>query len=245
MNKLQKNAFLYGALISLGVHVLLYFLYYIPNFVFANNVVFYISYFSSIFIDSTLPLVTAALLFACFVKGGRIPFGHAAIIALPRIIYFLPYSYLESFYAGSGTTESILLALFSTLLYTALFYLEILLSYFVMTFLLGKIAASKKKPIGYVDTALCEKNPFDFSSPAVIAFFAAASVRFVYNLATEIYDTVVFLIDYGSTFNIGEAIYMVGSYLFILLTLLLSHFITFKVKRFVYLRTKDTDPCEK
>lgn len=239
MNKTKKKTLLYGLLISAGVHILLYFLYYVPNYVYANNVFFYITYFSSLFIESTLPLASATLLFACFSTRGRIPFGASAIIALPRILYFLPYSYLESFYAGNDTPSALLLALFSTVLYTLFFYGEIILTYFVISFIIGKLSSSKRKPDFNLRVALLEKNPFDFSSPTVIAFFAAASVRFVYNLITEIYDTVVFLVNFSATFSIGEIIYMVGSYLFILATLLLSHLIAFKIKRGVYLYTKE------
>jgi len=86
------------------------------------------------------------------------------------------------------------------------------------------------KNADYLCESIADDKPFDFTSPIAVAFFGAAGVRFVYNFVIEVINTVDFFINYIHSFKFEEIIYMVISYVFILVTLLLTHLIAFKFK---------------
>ncbi|MBR2432479.1 MAG: hypothetical protein IKB23_06130, partial [Clostridia bacterium] len=73
---------------------------------------------------------------------------------------------------------------------------------------------------------LKEHRPADFGSPVTVGIFSASAAMFVYNIISEIVDTVSYIRDVDGFYETGEIIYIVFRYFFILLLLLASHFIT-------------------
>ena len=140
----------------------------------------------------------------------------SAILSLSRLFYMLPYSYLYFEYNGYDTLESITLALAAGA-FDFILTLAITLSLsFVAAFVLSRSAdADAKDSFGL----------FDFSRGPVRSAFVMALIIFIYNLIREIIVTVDYLIEYAGTYRVGEIVYMVFTYLFMLVSLVLMHIV--------------------
>ena len=136
----------------------------------------------------------------------------AAFLSLSRLFYMLPYSYLYFENNGYDTLESVTLALAECALDFILTLVIILLLSLVAEFLLSR-SADANDNFGL----------FDFSRGPVRAAFVMALIIFIYDLIREIIVTVDYLIEYAGTYRFGEIIYMVFTYLFMLLSLILVH----------------------
>ena len=148
-------------------------------------------------------------------------------LSMTRFFYLLPYDFLYFEYNGYDTGESITLALVQSILEVALTFGIILLISFVAHSITSRIAHSgKQQPVA----ELTKRAPFDFSDRYAVAVFSMAAMVFIYNLITEIIDTVIYLVDYAGTYRTGEIIYIVFCYVFILISLLVAHSVGFLTK---------------
>ena len=166
---------------------------------------------------SVFPVTAAAA-----IAKDRLDFKRATLRALlisaMRFLSSAIYSYMFLIFATNlRTAEAISVAPILAIPLVLVYFLLTLACYGLirLTFLIKKSDFSTSEdhfPLSATDF----KNPVSFG----IMLFPLAI--FVFELTFEIIGTVGFFIEYGSSFRIGEIIFMVISYLFILLKLVIS-----------------------
>ena len=142
----------------------------------------------------------------------------AVLISLMRTLASLLYSYMFIIYATTlRTGEAIMLSPLMAILLMLAYFLLTLACYGLIR--LGFVirgasygAANEHFPISVTDL----KNPVSLG----IAFFPLAI--FTFELVSEVIGTVRFFLEYGSSIRTVEIIYLVFSYLFILIKLVIS-----------------------
>ena len=230
--KNYSKVLLSSILILSVAQILVFLIYYISNYLFSNIALFYISQYLNLFFTTVMPvLISVNLLFSYLKKSKGRVFRDAAFYALTTLFYYLPYYYLDMFLGGLSTPAAITLALLISLLIALLFYFV----YVVLTFII--IGIYNKKTKGMYGKSLIkslgEREAFDFSEPLALGIFVATVPGFIYNVISELINTVHFLINFAGTFKFGEILYIMFTYLFIIAMLLIVPKIAFSVKRII------------
>ncbi len=223
--KLKKSSYATIFLISLFS----FLIFYIPNnFFFDIDALIYISYFIRQFIDSFIPVFSAAVLFLSDtekpVYKSILP---ALKLALPRLVYVIPYYYLYYMAEGFDSFESIAFLSIHAVFLLIVFTLEIWLYSLLARFALKRRARVHGYEIDFEE----ERSVFDLASPLSFALFTLPLARFVYDLIQEIYSAVSYLVEYAGSYRPGEIVFMLGKFVFVLLSLLLSHLLVHFFKR--------------
>ena len=169
---------------------------------------------------SVFPVTAAAVLVkdALNFKAATL---RALIISLTRFLPSFLYSYMFLIFGTNMRTAE-------ALMLSPLFAICALLLYFVLVLAcygLIRLAFSIKR-IGYINSSDC--FPFsvtDFKNPVSLGIILFPLVIFAFEFISEIIGTVSFLIEYGASVRPGERIFMVISYLFILLKLVISAYL--------------------
>ena len=228
----KKNAFLILIGILSITNIICFVLYYVSSFLTSSTVLIYAYVYFSEIAMIHLPLICAAFTLTVYAKQG---INKALLYAIPcslcAFFYTFPYRAFEFAYEGYEITATLLLALLETLLTVIVNYIEITVLLLLIIFVTKIIAKSKGIPNFNFNTALSEKETFDFDKPLTAGIFSAACAVFVYSLIIEIIDTVSFLINYSGTYRTGEILYILFRYVFILGMLIISHILTHYAKR--------------
>ena len=228
----KKNAFLILIGILSITNIICFVLYYVSSFLASSAVLLYVYVYFSEIAMIHLPLICAAFTLTVYAKQG---INKALLYAIPcslcAFFYTFPYRAFEFAYEGYEITATLLLALLETLLTVIVNYIEITVLLLLIIFVTKIIAKSKGIPNFNFNAALSEKETFDFDKPLTAGIFSAACAVFVYSLIIEIIDTVSFLINYSGTYRIGEILYILFRYVFILGMLIISHALTHYAKR--------------
>jgi len=228
----KKNAFLILIGILSLTNIMCFVLYYVSSFLTSSKVLIYVYVYFSEIAMTLLPLISAAFTLTVYAKRG---INKALICAIPcslcTILYTFPYRAFEFAYEGYEITATLLLALFEAVVAITVNCIEIIVLLLLIIFVTKIIAKSKAIPNFVFNAALCEKDPFDFDKPLTSGIFSAACAVFVYSLITEIIDTISFLVNYSGTYRIGEILYILFRYVFILGMLIISHTLTHYAKR--------------
>lgn len=231
MTKKNKFTLIFLAIAS-GANILRFLLYYISTYVTENAAMVYISSYFSEITYILLPLVTAALIIIPYAKHG---IGRALLCAIPfsltEILYLFPYRAFELAYSGYEITETLLFSFVITLITAILNYIKTALLLFIIIFLTRIFAKSQGSKKYSLESALADKDPFDFSKPLTRGIFGASLTVFAFTTVSEIIDTVSFLLNYSGTYRAGEVIYMLFRYIFILAMLIISHAAAHYAKR--------------
>jgi len=217
-----------ASLIFFLLNFINFLVFYIFEYLLESDALGYISSYFSTFVGSLFPIL--AVSFSIFTYTSR-SFGRAAskmiIFVLYRLIYLLLYYYIFYIEAGYDTTDSIILSLLHSFIILLLTYGECIILLWVCVFITKKV--SRGASDAFI-SGLSASSPFDLSVPLTLGIFAAAAVRFVTNLTVEIVNTVIFIIDFSGSIRLGEVFYIVFSFIFVLLILLASQFISVKLK---------------
>lgn len=231
MNVKNKFTLILLAIAS-GANILRFLLYYISTYVTESAAMVYISSYFSEITYMLLPLVTVALIITPYAKCGV---GKALLCAIPfsltEILYLFPYRAFELAYSGYEITETILFSVFITLITVILNYIKAALLLFIIIFLTRIFAKLQRVKKYSLESALTDKDPFDFSKPLTKGIFGASLTVFAFAVISEIIDTVSFLYNYSGTYRTTEIIYMLFRYVFILGMLIISHVTAHYVKR--------------
>ena len=220
----------YLALVSLAAFII----YYLPLIYDLGTAFIYISYFSVEFINSAIPLTSAAVLVlatanlcakSCFLKA--LPF------TLIRLPYLIPYYYCKFVVDYYDSVEAIFLAIFYSILLIILFYFEIILYSFVIRRVLKKKSESCSlyAPI------------FDVDAPVTYAVAICAFIRFAMNIAKEIYNAVIYFIDFSGTYKLSEILYIILCFILVLVFAILSHALACFVKNKLYNKETQENIC--
>ena len=249
MNKFKRIFLIFCSVFS-AVNLLVFLLFFIPNYVLeeSTEIIEYSRIFITKFAEFAIPVVSATLLFGLLIeRGTKSAVKGALVLALPRIIYLLPYYYLYHIAFGYDSIESILLSALVTVFGVAITFATILLLLLLARFLASKACmkpiAEKLPPkmqkdmtmetrtqlkkeaeksmstLGIPDTAL------DFSHPITLGIFSASFAGFCLNFLVEFFDTVTYLLDYAGYYRIEEIIYIVVCYLFLLAEFFVTNWI--------------------
>lgn len=213
-----------------GVNLAAFLIYYIPTYVIASESVEYLRYFINEAIDFALPVVTAALLIMAFAECGFrfIPLAFATAIA--RLVYIFPATYLE--FVGAQnllSSDALLVSIPISLGLAIVELLVVILLVFTTYMIIDRLAMRRGR--AFPDAVADSRSAFDFSSEFTVGIFSAGAIIFAVKLTLEIIDTVKFLTSYAETYQIGEIIYIVISFIMILAQLLVTQAAVFKIKK--------------
>ena len=253
MNK-TKRLYLISALSFCAVNFASFLIFFIPNYVIEADIGWfeYVRLFFNKFVEFALPPIAACLLMSAYFDGGiKKSLIYAIYLALPRIIYLLPYYYLYHIAYGYDSIESICLSGLVTVFGVALMWAHIavlfLLTRMVAIRTIAKSLANDLPPAVQKSIPIDIKKmlnkqakkslgeeinftgAFDFAAPMTLGIFAAVFGEFTVNLMREISDTVIYLVNYAGYYRIDEIIYITGSFVFLIIELLLVHIISYRV----------------
>lgn len=240
---LLRNEKFFGRLCAIltGANFALLMLYYIPYYIveaenLTEGLVYFFTYAEEIF-GWVLITVTASV---ALVYGLTWSFKKniltILLLSLTRLMYTLPYYYLLALDFGFDSLEGLGISLAVSVIDITVFALHI----FVLVFIGGFAAAAfkakslkRRELLAVKDTlsyGLLPTAPFALSEPVTVGVFALCFIEFTYKLALEIYNAVSYIIDYAENYRNSEIIYMVFRFIFVLLMLLLTHYISCKIK---------------
>lgn len=216
-------------------------LYYVPYYIvetqnLTEGLVYFFTYAEEIF-GWVINTAAAAVIFIyTLTRGIKSTVISISLLSLTRLIYALPYYYLIALDFGFDSLEGLCISL----LVSALDVIVSGLHIFVLVFIGGFAAAAfkakslKRRELTAVKDTLADgllpTAPFALSEPATVGVFALCFIEFTYKLALEIYNAVTYIIDYTENYRSAEIIYMVFRFIFVLLMLLLTHYISCKIK---------------
>lgn len=236
MTKAKNRAELKLSLLLIFTYIFSFSLYCISNFLFPNEFLAYTLYFIKNAISSMFPIIALVLILPAYserkVKGALIS---AIKFSLIPILYSFPAYAFEYAYAGYTIDFVLLLSLGSTILSSITVYAELLLLLLLFVFVFKNCEKKKGASDLNIKNALAEENSaFNFSSSATLGFLSSAGAIFIYNIAREIYDTVIFLINYEGTYSTNEIVYIMYRYIYILLIFVISHYSACYAKNSVF-----------
>ena len=223
----EKGAFIIkaSARITIAISIFSFLVFYIPeSFRYSiDEWILYLSYFIRSFISSFLPALAAAAVFYTSKHTSYIKRILPSLsLAFPRLFYLLPYNYLRYMAEAYDSLESLTLMLIRSTVEILIYAVEI----YVYALVADLLFRTRGKGENLFDV-----HPiFDFSKTANYAVFMIAFSRFAVDFITEVIDVISYIIEYGETYRIGEIYFMIGSFLFILLTLILSYTLVIFIK---------------
>lgn len=210
-----------------------YLIFHASYILYPSVVTDYINHFLGGFIWFILPIVMAVAVF----RLNRSPLrslGFSLAFASTGCIYLLPYFYLKYVLGIFDSLEALFLSNLSSIIFILILAVKVYFYYLIMKLVMYR--ENKKNKEGSLPL-----DALDFGNPTVLAILCASAVRFLLYLGKEIYDTVVFFIDYGKTLRTGEIVYMVMTYVYLIISFLFLHFIACKIyARTVLKRPKRT-----
>jgi hypothetical protein len=142
----------------------------------------------------------------------------ALLISAMRLLTSFIYSYMFLIFATTmRTAEALIFSPVLCIPLVLIYFILILLSYGLIRlgFVMRKIDFTRSK--GYFPFSAT-----DLKNPITLGVILFPLLIFAFEFISEIVGTVSFFISYGSSIRIGEIIFMVLSYLFILLKLVVS-----------------------
>lgn len=217
----SKNLYLRTFLIFLGINILSYATVHLCYLFVMEDFGVYLeilrTYLGKVVELITLPLLSVVVMVGYTHFGMISALKGAAIISACKVGYTLPYFYMYAVGLGFDSSEAILIAIaVSILVYLFTFLLLfIILSIFKHTacriFENGPIPLSK-----HLCTALRSEGGIDLERPVCRLLLPSVLISCGLSLATEIYDTVTFFIDYYGSFTASEILLICFNYLLII-----------------------------
>ena len=188
--------------------------YYIINLLFwESDAAVYTAYFVGRFFEFAIPIFAAALMLTR-IQSTKKTILTALIFSLPRIVYLIPYYYLDYVYDIYDSKEAIVLSLATSAVVILVIALKTLLLHAIMRLFISRRGLTEPDfPI----------RPLDLDAPVTFGILTATLLVFIVELGLEIYDTVVFFIEAGTRYRTGEILSIVGSYVFLIAAFLLAH----------------------
>ena len=234
----EKRATILTVAVLSATYILAFLLRLLSVYIAEYAFVSYLSFYFYEIASSVLPLIASVSLFITYTERGmnksllRILF-----FVLTGLLYCAPTYAVDYAISGETVGYTVLITALKSLFSLVLDYLKYTVIFLVILFITRKIATAKKYNGYSVEKALLNDSPFDFSEPLNVAFFAGCLVIFVYNLVTEIIDTVNFIAEYSGIYQAGEIIYIIFRYIYILALLFLTQILIFLYKKIADFKT--------
>ena len=216
----------------LGLNLISFLLSYTSSYLVSSTLFSYISEYFTTVCESMLPLFSAVAMLCIYTVTGsyKKPLINAIFFSLSWLIT----TYLEYVVTFANAGYEIISALIFSVLWAVLIcaamYAEISLLFFIIVFA-ARIFATRRYGTSGTAEYILHDEAFDFSNPVAVGIFGSASLLFLYNLGMEIANTVSYISECAGVYLIGEILYLVFRYVFILALLLVSHLLSFKVKK--------------
>lgn len=187
-----------------------------------------ISTIFSTLIDFMLPVVFAGVILVRSTEkrmGGLIL--TTLCLSLPRMAYYAPYFYMDLFSRGLIVDEAVTLALIFALFASLGFGVFVLILYAISRHAYKKRCKRyKKKLTPSLADMLKDGGVFDYSYDLVAILAPAAIFAFIINL--PIYETVMFFVNYGSSFVFAEILSISLEVVFLLGVFVFTQFVNAK-----------------
>ena len=246
------------AFILSAAYLVLFLSYYIAFLIYETDspAVAYVIYALELSLRFITPVVVAAYLlpYTSKIRFYR-AIMHALPLALPSLIYNIPYYYLYVSAYGNDWADALIIAIPVCLLEMLLFVLLVALFLFVARLFalapLKKAITSALPPVKretltraeeekIKDTAnlalgetMAKRGVFDLSIPYVKGIFAAAFVQFIIYIILEVYEIIRHLAAYGS-FRTDELTYVIVKLVGIFTVLFITHAISYLLVRWLH-----------
>ena len=198
---------------------------YAPTLIGAGGTILeHIGIFLSEFINSGVPVVSAAILTAIS-YGSR--FSKKILLALPfalaKIGYLLPYGFMIF-----SAQYEVYFATVISVIYSLVFMLLALIEIIVYTSIICAFINRGFKNQKIAPTS--RASALNLDAPVTIGVMVSALSRFAVNFILELIDTVNYFVEYAGTYTLGEIIYIIFSYVMLLIFAMATHFIACAVK---------------
>ena len=184
--------------------------------------------------DFLLPAIIASVTLLLYARcEGKKWLICAPILSLSVAIYAFPYEYIE-FVIGYGFSTG------EALIYSAIAALISVLALTLHSLLLFLVAYAyfKFDKNGNVRERLCNRMVYtdrlNLKAGPGYLIFLMCLCEMIYRLSAEIYDTVVFFLEYGLRINLEEAITIVLTYVLIIGLFALSTFLCDAILRYKF-----------
>ena len=222
MTAISKSNFKRCALYLVALSFISFLIFYLPNIYFGDyDTALYISYFAKELINFALPVIAAvAITLAALDNTKKRALVYALCFAAVPVPYTLPYYYYEFVTDYYNSIEAIILALLMSVLVALAFTAEVFIYHLIMKATIKKGGA----------TTDIRRAPHDLDAPATLGVFFAVLLKYVYETAFELYDVICYFIDYSGSYRIGEIIYIVVTFVLMILFAVATHFVACTVK---------------
>ncbi len=244
---------LYGisAAILCCANLVLYLIFHIPIYVLevSSEAWDYFRYLFTAAVEFLMPPLAAALIFFGAVRdGAHTVFSRAAVLALPRAIYLLPYYYLYETAYGYSWSESLFLTFAISGLGIIITWLHITVLFAVAYLTARRIVVKRLfselppinkdkknkelmrslngKAVTELPHRLGDRGILDLSLPIVAGIFSICFLEFIISAVTELSDVISHLAEYGN-FLVGEFVYIMAKFLLIFILLFIAHAICY------------------
>ena len=235
--KILKKGFLSRfVLIFAGLSLFEYALFHVQYLLSAETVsvlISYIRYYYSLAWDFLMPAISALIMLIVYSGiGKRDAILGGAYLALTRLAFFILYYYMFYISQGFDSIESVSLSLLTSIAFSLLSYLEILLCFGVGMLVMSR--AAKKRGVNteeYMLPAMMREDILDvgIDSTRMTAFMSLTV--FIVRLVPLIINTVSFLIENGTHYTGTDIREILIDYLMLLILLILTHIILSKSKK--------------
>ena len=228
----NENLYTKASLLLLLGYFATFMVFYLSNVLFSGSAALaYVWIFLQRATYLLMPLLSALLI---LIADAYLGMGAALLrlipIALVKAVYTLPYYYLLLVYDPLyDSIDALFFALVQTVLECVILYVLVLLLFLAMRFILN-ISTKTGAPKAEV---IAEKTVLDFKNPVSFTFMISALLSFLYHLIAEIIDTVSIIKTYQARLLGKEIIYMVFSYAFDVLLLVVYYFALVCVKNLI------------
>ncbi len=204
-----------------------FLLYYIATFIYPTDTLTYIWLFAERATYLLFPAISAVLTLIVFTYCGGYRGAIAAIpLSLTRLIYLIPYYYLDIIQEGYDSIESLGYGSLLSLGEVIILYGFIMLITALIRFIIKKHGTEPAE-------ALAKRTVLDFADPVSLSFMIISLLSCTYLTVKEVIDTVYFISEYGARFTQSEIVYMVISYVADILIPLGYYFILSFIKNCV------------
>ena len=205
--------------------------FYLANVIYTDKAFFaYLWYLVQKATFLLLPLISALLvLIADTYLGMRSALVRLIPLSLAKLIYSLPYCYLDFVYDIYDSTEAILLAIACAVFEAIALYAFTLLIFLAMRYFLAVFNKTKEPR----DMLLAKKTTLNFADPVSRTFAISSLLCFLYFFIVEIVDTISVISRYSGRLRGGEIGYIVFSYVFDVLLLAAHYFALSYVKNYI------------
>lgn len=216
------------AIILAVANLITFAVYHTALYVFRTQATLYVYFYFSELMNTILPVVSAVGLLAAYAScGANKPLLYCLYFSLTSLLNYFPYYAYEYAYQGYEIGTVLTFASLEGVFMTAAVYARTLALYLLMLFALTRFSKHK---VLTKDAIFKKTDILDFQHPVTFSLFTASIASFIYNLVLEIIDTVSYIREVEGSFEVGEIIYIMMRYVFILALMFISHAVAVFVK---------------